>query len=160
AGARVDAEQQQTLGGVAGRYYINADENGQFQITNLPLANYNLYVSKEDRGYPDLHFSLYDTQFGTAELSNSQPTAAVVLKTEPRAGLVNTNVVDANTGAPVVATFTIRRAEDTGRGLSTSDHRLMLPPGKDVTLQITAEGYKPWTYVDSSNPSQPLPLHL
>jgi hypothetical protein len=30
----------------------------------------------------------------------------------------------------------------------------------EVTLKVTAEGYRPWLYADPSNPSRPLPLRL
>ena len=41
-----------------------------------------------------------------------------------------------------------------------SDGPLLIHPSTDVMLEVSARGYKTWSYSDSSNPSRPLPLRL
>jgi hypothetical protein len=85
----------------------------------------------------------------------------------PRAGVLSGTVIDKVTGKAIVSRhalhFIVKKAsnpEDSILFGGPAKFRWLIPPAVEITLEVTAGGYKPWFYTDASNPSRPLPLRL
>jgi len=144
--------------------YVETDENGSFLIDRLVYGTYIVEGEKEEDGYPSSIFSLDAGKLPAAvTISPEQPDGIIVLKLGPRAGVLKGTVRDAVTGKKIGTNFTVRRWGTPGRFFSTSEgpqFRLLIPASTDVTLEVTAPGYKKWFFAAQSHPSRPAPLRL
>jgi hypothetical protein len=126
------------------------DKEGHFLIANLELGNYKVFAKKESMGYPDTSFAFYSGQvFTTVSVTSAAPGADTLLKVGPPAGVIDGKVQDALAGVPVSATFLLRRTLDPNNWISTSqkaDYRVLIPPLVEVSVEVSAPGYKTWHY--------------
>ncbi len=145
-----------------------SDDSGQFVIEGLEPGTYDVFGESDAAGYPNTAISFYSTKEPTrVVLGSDSPTARVVLNLGPRAGVLSGTVIDKFTGKAIVSRhalhFIVKRAsnpEDSILFGGPAKFRWLIPPAVEVTLEVTAEGYKAWSYTDPSNPSQLLPLRL
>ncbi len=122
-----------------------ADNTGAFVIDNLAFGTYGVYGSKEDEGYADtLFFSPIEAPRVT--ISAQQPAGTVVLRFDPKAGMITGTSRDERTGKPVPAGFTMRRLSDSWvhEMSQPPNFRVLLPASQDFSLEATAEGYQTW----------------
>jgi hypothetical protein len=161
------------------------DENGKFEFKHLRFTSYWFGASKEDEAYEDCEAvtgqgGVRLTDPDGVQLTSAAPSANVLLKLGPKWGILSGMVEDVTTHQPVAAL--LRFAEPLGRG-STEPHylkdffkreasgafRILIPPAKDLFLQVNADGYKRWFYADGlgtvvflegRRAQQPLPLRL
>jgi hypothetical protein len=151
------------------------DQQGKFvikvRISNEP-ERWNVYPYDEETGYyPRPGYGFYverETYSKTVELSPKIPEASVELTLGPKAGALSVHVVDATTGAGVAAEFNFAWASEPDKQRSIryyygrEDFRILLPANTDLTLNVTAQGCKPWSYpgVINVGPGQDLPLDV
>jgi Carboxypeptidase regulatory-like domain len=146
--------------------------DGRFTIGHLSYGKYNVLAKKESDGYADVHWGVYDYSVPTAEIFASAPVADVRVRIGPKAATVSGSITDAVSGAKL-ETVTLRIWQWTGQhntesnSLSASSvanppgtYRILVPPGKEVGLEISAPGYKPWTYSGEFGGTEPFPLNL
>ena len=136
--------------------YVETDENGAFAI-DLKYGTYDVHAMKEEAGYPDSSWSFYADKplAAPVEITEQSPSAKVTLKLGPRAGVIVGAVKDAATGKPIPAGFMLRRLSAPSNFLSTSEppeFRVLIPAATDITLEVSASGYKSWRYGDGSRP--------
>jgi hypothetical protein len=107
----------------------------------------------------------------TAEvtLTPNQPSATVVLKLGPKAGVLLPSVKDKFTGRSItdfqVSWLIVDSDKPSGsfsggQAIREGERRAIVPPEKYLVLTISARGYKKWVYHDSSDPSRPAFIHL
>ena len=146
---------------------VNSDEAGQFVIENLEPGIYDIFGESDATGCPNTALSFYPNENPIKVTLGNVGTALVVLVLGPRAGVLSGTVLDKVTGRAIVSRhalhFVVRkvsRREDSIEFLGPAKFRWLIPPVTEVTLEVIAEGYKPWLYADPSNPSKPLPFRL
>jgi hypothetical protein len=135
--------------------YHETDPQGRFTIENLPWGTYSVSARKEDDGYPGPLFGLYPAHsefMPLVTLQPSSPTASLTLRLPPKAGAIQSiSVVDAVTGMEMnSAAVILRRAAqpDISVETSTTMTPILVPSNADVSIEITAAGYKPWPAKD------------
>lgn len=129
-------------------YETNVD--GRFTINHVPWGTYVILAGKEDDGYPDTKFAFYSNlEVPTVALGPLFPTADVTVRFAPKAGILDiTSVVDAVTGKSLreASAVTLKRIDNPNFSItaSASASHLFLPALTRVTIEINAQGYKPW----------------
>lgn len=131
--------------------YHQTDMDGRFIIQNLPWDKYRVSAKKEDEGYPGPLFGLYPAQSQFIQLVTLQPVSPIAHLTvhlPPKGGAIESiSVVDAVTGREMnTAAITLRRAEEPAIFVETSTmlKPILVPSNTDVSIEISAPGYKPW----------------
>jgi hypothetical protein len=106
--------------------------------------------------YPETDWALYaEKPAATANISAEQPTAHVVLRFGPKAGVIIGSVRDAVTGKPLNSAFRISR--DQAHWISSSapaEFRFLIPSNVPVELEVSASGYRTWRYIQAFRGSQ------
>jgi hypothetical protein len=142
---------------------VETDTTGRFSMGDLDFGSYKVFAKKDSAGYPDTSFAFYSNHiFATATLTPDVPVASLILKVGPAAGVVVGVVTDPENG-PIGATFLLRRAADPDNWISLSqrpDYRIMVPPGVDVLLEVSATGFKTWYYGGPSDSLRRVPIRL
>jgi hypothetical protein len=143
---------------------VETDGSGHFSVNNLQLQSYKIFAMKEPSGYPNTAFGFYSNNFfPIVTLSASVPTADITLKLGPPDGVISGSVTDAVTGAPVPTGFLLRRISDPDNWISMSqkaNYRVLVPPSVEVSVEVSAPGYKTWYYGESSDPMKRNPIRL
>jgi hypothetical protein len=139
-----------------GRIKLNAmrharsDNQGRFAFSGLASGQYRLYAISEDQGYPDTTFQFYaQNPAPLVQIAETGSPSDLVITVGPKAGAITGTVVDKNTRALVNATFVLTDAVEPSRWISTSvppKFRILVPPGRDVTVRVSAPGYDAWYY--------------
>ena len=133
-------------------------------MDDLELMTYKVFAMKESSGYPNTAAAFYSNHiFPTATLTATTPVVDLVLKVGPPAGVITGAVRDATTGNPVDAAFLLRRAADLDNWISMSqrsDYRVLVPPLVEVSVEVSAPGYKTWYYGGASDPTDRVPIRL
>jgi hypothetical protein len=135
-----------------------SDSTGQFEITGLTLRSYHVYASKPQDGYPEADPAYSEENQSAIALSPDHPSGSVIISLR-KAGMLITDVRDKATGKPVSASYTLsvpKRWQTQGQ----LSYPLLIHPSTDVMLEVSARGYKTWSYYDASNPLHPQPLRL
>src|ERR1051326_81303 len=135
--------------------FHETDASGRFEVNRLPWATYAVMAGKEEAGYADTggaFISNLDVPF--IILSPATPSAEVTVHLGPKARVLDIgSVVNAVTGEKLnlKSGVTLRRADHPNFFMSTSVtvHPLFVPALTDVTMEIKAEGYKPWPAPDA-----------
>jgi hypothetical protein len=142
-GATVSAVPQfLTFDGITPRS-VKTDRNGEFVFRRgLQLGAYKLYSRKDEDGYPDPLKPFYADAKSEAvkvDLTEDHRSATVTVALGEKAGVIAGQVIDADSGAAAKA-FLVFMDEDGNRHevLADGHYRAFLPPGKDVTLMVTA----------------------
>lgn len=143
---------------------VESDNDGHFVIGNLNLMSYKVFAMKESAGYPDMSFAFYSNQaFATVTLMENSPAANVALKVGPKAGVLWGTAIDNATKQPIATTFTLRRVRAPDEWISVgqrSDYRVLVPASTEISLEISATGYKTWYYGGDSDPAKRPPILL
>jgi hypothetical protein len=152
-----------------GMYMPTADSNdaGQFVIGDLGPGTYDIFGESDSAGYPNTALSFYTNENPIKVTLGNYGTATVVLVLGQKAAVLSGTLLDKVTGRVIVSPhaphFIVEKMsnrEDSIEFLGSAKFRWLIPPRVEVTLKVTAEGYKPRLYSDPSNPSKPLPLRL
>ena len=144
------------------------DDEGRFLINGLEPGTYDVFGESSADSYPDAMVPFYNSaKLDKATLDGEAPSATLVLHLGPRAGALTGTVMDRATGNAVVSRynlhFILKQTANPGRSIeitSPPEFRLLVPPGVEVSLDVSADGYKSWFYADPLSPSKRLPLRL
>ena len=94
-------------------------------------------------------YSFYSNDlFLEAAITSTAPSAQVQIQLGPKAGVLVGRLTNAQTGAPVNASFRLIRVASPAIWLSASeppDYRVLLPAAADVRVEVSAPGFKTWT---------------
>lgn len=127
------------------------DDSGTCARDHLEFGRYVVTAGKESDGYPNMGLNLFrhDKQPLFAEITPGVPDATVAFTLGPKAASIVLNVIDASSGAPVKnPVITLRPAEHPNAYLTIGHHmnsRVLIPTDEDILVQVSAEGYKPWS---------------
>jgi hypothetical protein len=150
AGAQVRCDPADGRPAARALLIVETDKNGRFSVGNLGLGSYKLFAMKESSGYPNTAFGFYSNNvFPTVTLTTAVPGADITLRVGPSAGVLSGSVSDAVTGAPLPNSFLLRRSSDPENWISMSqkaDYRVLVPPSVEVSIEVSAPGYKTWYY--------------
>ncbi len=138
---------------------MESDRDGKFEL-HVPLGEIGVFAQKNEGGYwPVIEDGpLHSKGIHKLKLTTEVPTATVTLKIGPRPGELKFDVKDKSTGRPIKG-FGVRWiAMDNNRMMSIDmpTDRTLIPPDIDVIVEVHADGYRRWFYIDPSNPSQPI----
>ncbi len=159
AGARLCTEVTRGNGSSTSCGEAQSDEHGQFEL-HVPLGQIGVFAEKQQGGYWGLIDPGPSRRKGihTVTLTAEAPTARVTLKIGPRPGELTFDVKDKSTGKPVEG-FSVRwiGIDDTRMmSIQLPVVRALIPPDIEAILEVHANGYRRWFYIDPSNPSQPI----
>jgi len=121
---------------------VKTDGNGAFDFRRgFQLEAYKLYARKDADAYPDPLDSFYANAKPNAaqvDLTEKNPSATVTVKLGEKAGVIAGRVIDAATGAGLKAKLGFLDGDGHGHSvLVDGDYRVLLPPGKEVTVMVT-----------------------
>ncbi len=121
---------------------VKTDRNGAFDFRGgFRFEAYKLYARKDADAYPDPLDSFYadaKAEVPSVDLTQSHPSATVAVKLGQRAGVISGRVIDASTGAALKARLGFEDSDGHGHSvLVDGNYRILVPPGKDVTLMVT-----------------------
>lgn len=124
---------------------VKSDFDGAFDFRGgFALGNYKLYSQKEEDSYPDPFDNFYaDAKAETpeVELTAAHPSAKATVKLGQQAAVVAGRIVDAKTGDAIRAYLAFMDGEGNGHSISVDgDYRILVPPGKEITLMVSAIG--------------------
>lgn len=123
---------------------VTSDSNGSFVFRHLDFNTYKLYSRKDEDSYADPLDKFYaesDSKAPEVDLTAQHSSATQTVKLGPQAAVLAGRVVDANTGDTIRASLGYIDAQGNGHGISVDgDYRILLPPGKDVTLIVRRLG--------------------
>lgn len=120
-----------------------ADRNGAFDFRGkLALGCYELYSRMSDSPDPfDSFFADTTTRSPKILLTSAHPSAKVTVQIAPQPAILTGRILDADTGAAVKAYLGMLDSEGHGHSVFVNgSYRVLLPPGKDVTLMVTLVG--------------------
>jgi len=146
---------------------VDSNEAGHFVIENLEPGTYDIFGESDAAGYPNTALPFYTNENPIKVTLGTFSTATIVLVLGPRAGVLRGTVLDKTKGTAIVSQhapyFIVRKGsnpEDSIEFVGPAKFRWLIPPATDVTLEVFAEGYKPWVYSDTSNSSRPILFRL
>jgi hypothetical protein len=125
--------------------FVRTDKTGQFEIDHLPMGTYSIAASKNDDGYAEFG---QGTPYPKVILTPEEPLANVIVKLGPKQGILIPVVKDKVTGKRLFDfdfnwQTVVPGGSSTGAGrFNQLTSRTPIPAGKDVSLEISANGYK------------------
>ena len=159
--ARVEAFSLQGEKMITG-FDTHTDDSGSFRYQHLALGDFGLYAANLETGYRDTNDPCSERRLVRVKLTAEEPEGHTLLKFASKAGSLTGWVTDADTSEHLDAMLKISMGhclETTGVSSRYKFHHLV-PADTEITLEVTAKGYKSWVYPDSSSPSQPLKFRL
>lgn len=147
--------------------HADTDRAGRFEI-RIPrswFGKFAVTAKKEDEDYPDTSKQFYSNgKFQTVILTERHPTADVVIRLGPKAGVLSGTVTDAVRGSPLNPCTHLRYAASSnfmsGTGLITPKYRLLLPSNRGIFIKVSLDGYRPWYYPGTTNRAAAKPIRL
>jgi hypothetical protein len=94
-------------------------------------------------------------------LTAKDPSMTVKVKLWGKGTVITGMVRDAINGEPLAASFTLRPLRFPDRPMlmgSPAAFRIFIAPATDYSLEVSAPGYKNWSFSKQHNPSKPLRL--
>ena len=124
---------------------VKSDRNGMFDFRGgFALGSYKLYARKDEDSYPDPLDKFYADPKAEAQavgLTPAHPSATATVALGQQAAVLAGKIVDAGTGDAIRALLAFIDGQGNGHSISVDgDYRILVPPGKDVTLMVTAMG--------------------
>jgi hypothetical protein len=139
-----------------------SDDHGHFAVGSLELARCSVVACKEEDDIPCPPFS-YVTHGIQVTLTAKAPLLTVKVRLGEKAPVITGTVRDATSGKPLAANFTVRSLKFPDRGMSMSmssppAFRIFITPSTNYSFEVSAPGYRDWSYADQQNSSRPLRL--
>lgn len=131
------------------------DHIGKFQIDHVKNGTYTLSAQKPEDGY-----DLSTTPGYQITVSDADPLHIVTIKLGPRSGILTCLVSDKLTGKPLDPNPSIANTvKFVARGKAISSplkgsFQVTVTADRDWTITAVAEGYRDWSYTDSSDPTR------
>lgn len=135
------------------------DSSGEFVASNLTWGTYMVMASKPSDGYPDTKLAFYsDLAVPTVTLSPSFPQAHVNVQLGPKAGILEVSSLENALSGKAIeyATITLRRVHKPTFFITTATKagtRILVPSLTDVSVGVSAQGYKSWPSQDEQKKS-------
>jgi hypothetical protein len=126
----------------------------------LDWDEYSVQACKEEKYVPCGPF-FYRGETKQVSLAPDNPSVTVEIRLGLKGARIDWIVRDASTGKPVAARFTFRPLTAPERFVSGSFQPgapILIPALTDFSLEVSADGYKTWSYADEHDPPQPLRL--
>jgi hypothetical protein len=135
------------------------DPTGQFVFEGLSFGEYRVSAQKETEGYLSTRPNIFEHNLPlTLRITPDNLTESTTIRFSPKSAILTGTVRDATTGARIPAEITLKPENGDGLlGTGTNgkeNFHLSVPANTGFTIEITARGYKPWTYRDEANPQQ------
>jgi hypothetical protein len=125
------------------------DEQGHYCLRKLPLGDYDMTADDPDKGYPSMTSGFFSTTplRSRVSLSATDLNGQADWQIPYRAGFVGVELVDAQSGKPIVPMFfdlVVQSRPEVGHmyGSTASTTALLVPPNEDVIVTIHASGYR------------------
>lgn len=145
---------------------VESDINGKFLIESLEPGLYKVFGESDAAGYPNTAMRFYGGDSPERVVIGVGGLATVPLVLGPVAGVLSGTLNDKATGKAIVSrhavNFTLKKTsnpEDSILLVGPLNFRWLIPPAVDLTLEVTAQGYKPWFY-SAAEFSNQWPLRL
>jgi hypothetical protein len=129
--------------------FARTDEKGHYCLRELPLGDYDVTADDPDRGYPSMTSGFFRTTplRSRVSISATDLNGHADWKIPYRAGFVKVELVDAQSGKPIVPMFfdlVVQSRPEVGHmyGSTASTTALLVPPNEDVIVTIHASGYR------------------
>ena len=138
-----------------------SDGRGHFAVDGLELAQCNVTACKEEDDVPCSLFAFVTHHPLQVVLTTSVPVVTVKVRLGERGALITGMVRDASNGEAVDPIFVLRPLKFPNAGMSMSSSaafHIFIIPSTDYSFEVSAPGYKDWSYADHHNPHGPLRL--
>jgi len=136
-----------------------SDERGHFAIDSLELDKCTVTACKEEDNIPCPPFSSSAHSIQVT-LTAKDPFATVKVRLGEKGTVITGMVRDATSGKPLDASFELHLLKFPNQSTwmsSPANFRIFIAPSKDYSLNVSAPGYRHWSYADH-NGSKPLRL--
>jgi hypothetical protein len=134
--------------------FSQTDASGQFSIDYLAPGKYKVFAAKPSENYPPTGFAAFysnnQIRHEVVAITQEHPQARVTISLGPRGALVYGRFVDARRSSPIEGQVTVSRIADPRKTFSTAfreNYRVLVPADVEIELEVTADGYEPWSYV-------------
>ena len=142
------------------------DAAGVCTRRNLRLDSFTVSAKKKADGYPDTSFDLYrnDRTPVVTTLTAQHPDSEVVVTVGPKAAILLLHPLDETSRDHILSYQVILRdaknaKEFVGIGVS-QDSLVLVPPNKNVVVEVIANGYKTWSSSDHTESMKDGVLYL
>jgi hypothetical protein len=137
-----------------------SDERGHFEVDSLELGRRGVSACKEDDDVacPPFFIVAHSIQ---VTLTAKVPFRTVKIHLGDKGSVITGMVKDAISRKPLAASFTLRPLRFPDRPMSMSSpaaFRIFIVPSTDYGFEVSAPGYKNWSFAEQYNPSRPLRL--
>jgi hypothetical protein len=134
-------------------HFTRTDENGHFLLKDVPAGKTMVIATKLEDGYPDARYAVYsgDAVLPTVYVRSGETARNVLVKLLAKGGKLRGRIVEANSGVPVPRSrITLSRLDHPNWSLETdpADDGTFdfVLPTRPLRIQVTAPGFKAWTY--------------
>lgn len=141
------------------------DNSGQFRLENVPMGTVTVSANGSEGGYCGPH-----APYPRVTLSAASPLANVVVNLGSKEGMVAPIVAELATGQPIFnfrVSVTVHDAERPNEtrvslvgGFSRWTTSLCVPANTDLSLEVSAKGYKAVAYPPPTPSSVPATIRL
>jgi len=142
------------------------DTTGACTRHGLAMGAYLLGAMKPSDGYPDLTFDFYshETKRIQVVLTLSSPEKNIVFRLGPPMAKLKLSFIDDGSGMPINnPSITLRGGAGTHDWISigkSPDSTVLVPPDRDIHLEVNADGYQQWRLGDHPEVSPSGVMHL
>jgi hypothetical protein len=135
----------------------SSDEGGRYQFVHVPCGEWGVFVEDKGAGYPQagrlMNGFLYGVSSPEVNITGQNSDAVLNVKVPARPGVLVVYLTNSRTKtriARIQLDLKVNRkrwsqssCEDSASS-TCSDHVFLVPPGQDVKLHITSEGFHEW----------------
>ncbi len=132
--------------------YVETDARGRFLFKGLRVDHrYKVYSEKEQDGYPDMMLGMYNPtdKAPVATATSSVPAEGITVHIGPKAARLKWTVTDAASGNSINHPTVSFERKDNGAsagGTALPGEGILVPSDTDLTVEISARGYRDWYY--------------
>jgi hypothetical protein len=138
-----------------------SDDRGHFAVGSLELGQCGVFACKEEEYVPCSPFAFVTHHPLQVLLTTKVPIVMVKVRLGEKGALISGMVRDATNGEAVDPIFVLRplKFPDARMSMSSSAAvHIFIIPSTDYSFEVSAPGYKDWSYVDHHNSHGPLRL--
>jgi hypothetical protein len=138
-----------------------SDGQGHFAVDGLELAQCSVIACKEEDDVPCSPFAFVTHHPLQVVLTTKVPIVTVKVRLGEKGALITGMVRDATNGKAVDPIFVLRPLNFPDARMSMSSSaafHIFIIPSTDYSFEVSAPGYKDWSYAAHHNPHGPLRL--
>lgn len=143
--------------------HTRTDDQGKYRFENMPWwGRYTVYAQDEEAGYSsDSTGPAGHRNVAEVKITPQHPIAEFTVHLPPRAGFLHIHLTDQKTGVMIsgmqIEVMTAARPLSLLFSESCSSTRtILLPPGKNLLVHVTSDGFREWN--ESIGRGKPLNL--